>query len=120
MKMQNAFGLLLLRLSEKLKMLAKSLGTMDTGLEDTVPTKSKTLIWCVMDGPYAREDFPEDEFEQYDIEENFNFMLVVKIEEDGKVGTANFWYETLDEALAVIKYFEQNIEPLEVNDGEEE
>jgi hypothetical protein len=55
-----------------------------------------------------------------DIEENFNFMLVVKIEEDGKVGTANFWYETLDEALAVIKYFEQNIEPLEVNDGEEE
>jgi len=73
-----------------------------------------------MDGPYAREDFPEDEFEEYDIEENFNFMLVVKIEEDGKVGAANFWYETLDEALAVIKYFEQNIEPLEVNDGEEE
>jgi hypothetical protein len=62
MKMQKAFGLLLLRLSEKLRMLAKSLGTMDTGLEDTTKTKSKTLIWCVMDGPYAREDFPEDEF----------------------------------------------------------
>ena len=73
-----------------------------------------------MDGPYAREDFPEDEFEEYDIEENFNFMLVVKIEKDGKVGKGNFWYETLDEALAVIKYFEQNIKPLEVNDGEEE
>jgi hypothetical protein len=39
--------------------------TMDIGLEDTTKTKNKTLIWCVMDGPYAREDFPEDEFEEY-------------------------------------------------------
>ncbi len=41
-------------------------------------------------------------------------MLVVQIEEKGELGMANFWYETEEEAMAVKKYFDVNIEPLEV------
>jgi hypothetical protein len=48
------------------------------------------------------------------IPEDLNAMLVVKLEEDGKVGTVNFWYETEEEAMMVKQYFKSNIEPLEV------
>ena len=41
-------------------------------------------------------------------------MIVAKIEEDGKIGTVNFWYETFEEVDALVGYFKFNIEPLEV------
>jgi hypothetical protein len=68
-----------------------------------------------MDGPYNIEDFPEDDLEYMGIEEGYEWMLVCKIEENGAIGLANFWYQTLDEALSVKYYFDSNIEPLELD-----
>jgi len=118
MKMLAVFGQLLHSVKEKLKKQDCRLGTPDTGQGSTTETetpKSKTLIWGVMDGPYNIEDFPEDDLDYMGIEEGYEWMIVCKIEEDGKIGLANFWYQTLDEALSVKYYFDSNIEPLELD-----
>jgi hypothetical protein len=116
MKMLAVFGQLLHSAKEKLKKKDESSGTTDTGQVPTTETVTpKTLIWGVMDGPYNVEDFPEEDLDYMGIEEGYEWMLVCKIEEAGAVGLANFWYQTLDEALAVKYYFDSNIEPLEID-----
>jgi len=115
-KIVNAFGRLLHSVSSKPKSNAELSGKMPTGKESLTdaPVENKTLIWGVVDGPYSVEDFPEEELYYMGIEDGYEWMLVCKIEEGGKVGLANFWYPTLDEANAIKWYFESNIEPLEV------
>ena len=117
MKMLAVFGQLLRSVKGKLKKQDDNLGTMATGKVNQTPetTNFKTLIWGVMDGPYNIEDFPEDDLDFMGIEEGYEWMLVCKIEEDGAIGLANFWYQTLDEALSVKHYFDSNIEPLELD-----
>jgi hypothetical protein len=78
------------------------------------PPKPKTLIWGVVDGPYLREDFPEEELYHAGIPEDSEAMLVCKVEESGEVFVVNFWYDTMNEAYEVKKYFDTNMEPLEV------
>lgn len=75
---------------------------------------SKTLIWDVIDGPFHISEFDQQWLDEAGIEDDFEFMMVVKMEEDGVVGPVNFWYKTEEEAIAVKNYFKQNIEPLEV------
>jgi hypothetical protein len=75
----------------------------------------KTFIWGVEDGPYLREDFPEEVLIEEDIPFEAEAMLVCKIEEDGAVSTVNFWYGSLDEAYEVKKYFDTHMEPLEIH-----
>jgi hypothetical protein len=115
MSIQSVFGQLLLSVSERLRNLAARLGTKVTGQGYTTGgISSRVLIWDVIDGPYSREEFDEDVLYEDGIPEDLNAMLVVKLEEDGKVGTVNFWYETEEEAMMVKQYFKSNIEPLEV------
>jgi len=114
MKVLNVFGQLLRSVVGKLKKQDKSSGTTGIGQESTTEVQSKTLIWGVIDGPYSVEDFPSDELEYMGIEDGYEWMMVCKIEEDGEIGLANFWYATLDEALQVKYYFDTNIEPLEI------
>ena len=116
MKMLAVFGQLSKSAKEKLKKKDERSGTTVTGQVSTTESAStKTLIWGVMDGPCSVEDFPEEDLEYMGIEDGYEWMLVCKIEEDGAVGLANFWYQTLDEALAVKYYFDSNIEPLEID-----
>ena len=117
MKILAAFGQLLRSVVGKPKKQPSELGQTVTGQEATTTSQSegKTLIWGVMDGPYGIEDFPEEDLEYMGIEEGYEWMLVCKVEEAGKIGLANFWYRTLDEALSVKYYFDTNIEPLEIN-----
>lgn len=116
MKMLAVFGQLLRNAKGKLKSQDDNSGTKAIGQESTTKTqKPKTLIWGVMDGPYNIEDFPEEDIEYMGIEDGYEWMLVCKIEEDGKIGLANFWYKTLDEALQIKYYFDSNIEPLELD-----
>jgi hypothetical protein len=115
MKMLAVFGQLLRSAKGKLKKQDDKSGKKDTGKVSQTPKTPKTLIWGVMDGPYSVEDFPEEDLEYMGIEDGYEWMLVCKIEEDGAVGLANFWYQTLDEALAVKYYFDSNIEPLEID-----
>lgn len=77
-------------------------------------TSTKTLLWGVVDGPYLREDFPEEELYNSGIPEGAEAMLVCKVEECGEVFVVNFWYNTMNEAYEVKKYFDTNMEPLEV------
>jgi len=41
-------------------------------------------------------------------------MLVCKVEEDGAVFLTNYWYESMEEAYEIKRYFDSNIEPLEI------
>jgi hypothetical protein len=116
-KIVSAFGRLLRSVSSKPKSNADQSGKMPTGKEKLTGVsteETKTLIWGVVEGPISIDEFPEEELEHMDIDEGYEWMLVCKIEEDGKIGLANFWYPTLDEANAVKWYFDSNIEPLEI------
>ena len=79
--------------------------------------ENKVLIWGVVDGPYLRDDFPEEELWEMGIPPDADAMLVCKIEENGQVFQVNYWYETMDEAYEVKKYFDTNMEPLEITHG---
>jgi len=83
----------------------------------TQGTTAKVLIWGVVDGPYLREDFPEEELYEAGIPPDADAMLVCKIEENGQVFQVNYWYESMDEAYEVKKYFDTNMEPLEITHG---
>lgn len=76
--------------------------------------KSKVLIWEVLEGPYLRDEFDEDDLHLEGIPIGLDAMLVVMVEEHGGMDTVNFWYETEEDALEVVKYFKENIGPLEV------
>jgi len=118
MKIVNVFGQLFLNASKKLMSLAERCGVKETGTESEVLSSvpnTKTLVWRVLDGPFCRYDFDEGDIADEELDDDFVYMLVVQIEEDGKLGTANFWYETEEEAMSIKKYFDSNIEPLEVN-----
>jgi len=118
MKMLAVFGRLLHSVKGKLKKQDDNLGTMVTGQGSTTETAApKTLIWGIMDGPYHVDDFPEEELEYMGIEDGYEWMLVCKIEENGQISLANFWYPSLNEALSVKYYFDNNIEPLEIENG---
>lgn len=77
-------------------------------------SKSKVLVWEVLEGPYLRDEFDEDDLHAEGIPIGLDAMLVVMVEEDGVIDTVNFWYDTEEDALEVVKYFKVNIGPLEV------
>lgn len=77
-------------------------------------SKSKVLIWEVLEGPYLRDEFDEDDLHLQGIPIGLGAVLVVMVEEHGGMDTVNFWYETEEDALEVVKYFKVNIGPLEV------
>ncbi len=82
-------------------------------LENSV-SKSKVLVWEVLEGPYLRDEFDEDDLHEGGIPIGLDAMLVVMVEEGGVIDTVNFWYDTEEDALEVVKYFKVNIGPLEV------
>jgi len=84
-------------------------------LKGPEPEKPKTVIWGIIDGPYVREDFPEEELWGNGVHPECQAMLVCKIEENGEVFTANYWFPSLEEAREVKGYFDTNIQPLEVD-----
>jgi hypothetical protein len=119
MKIASVFGLLLLSVSERLKRLANRLGTMgsgevDTPLVGTTKVDNPVLIWDVVDGPYHRDEFDDDELLSVGIDDNLEYFLVVKLQENGAVGIVNFWVETAEEAYDIVEHFKTNIEPLEI------
>lgn len=111
MKILDAFGQLLINVGEKLKRSHNETGTKATGQGFTT---GKTLIWGVIEGPIHVSEFDEDVYDY--IDDECQWMLICKVEEDGKLGLVNFWYPTEDDALAVKKYFSVHIEPLEITD----
>ena len=117
MSVLNVFGRLLSSVCKSLSLLLqrptklatqKAMRLANSGQNEVV------LIWEVLEGPFSREDFDEYELLSEGLPNHLNFMLVVLIEDSGVVDKADFWYETEEEALEVVKYFKSKIEPLEV------
>lgn len=72
-------------------------------------------IFGVVDGPYDRKDFPEEELLDTDIPDTATTMLVVKIQEsDGSIGTVNMWFDTFNEAYDIKNHFLYSIDPIVV------
>jgi len=115
MRVRIVFGQLLLSVSKTLKKWSLRLTNEVSGQDDT--TESKILIWGILDGPFSSDDFPEEDLYEMGIPDDWNYMIVAHVQTGGKLGSMNFWYETLDEAYDVINYFKNNIEPLEVDDN---
>lgn len=67
-------------------------------------------IWGVEKGPFLLEDMPSGT--QYP--KGTMCMNLCKVEVDGEVTSHEFWYGSLDQAYAVIRYFQSNIEPIEL------
>mgnify|MGYP003633167738 FL=1 len=67
-------------------------------------------VWGIIEGPIHCEDLPERD----DLAEECKFLLVCKAEDNGKVFDQNFWFESLAGAYEWKKYFDKNIEPLEI------
>jgi hypothetical protein len=117
MKPKIIFGLLLLKTGIKVSQLAERI-LLSAGMRKLEPDEkqqSYTLIWDVVEGPYPREDFDEEDLFKEGVPIGLDYMVVARIEEDGEVSLVNFWYETEEEALQVVHHFKSNIEPLEVN-----
>jgi hypothetical protein len=62
-------------------------------------------IWNVVDGPLEDED-----------EDIFNLCLV---EYDGKVEQMEVYFENMSDAMAMVRYFKSNIEPLELENPDD-
>lgn len=75
---------------------------------------TKTLIWDVVDGPFTREEFNEEDLREFGIDEDDNYCLVVKMEEDGKLGLVNLWFPEIEDANKLKDHFKYHIEPLEL------
>lgn len=89
----------------------------DTGKGSTTTDTTKVdkiLIWDVIDGPYHREEFDEEELIDIGVDDSLEYFIVVKLQEGDSVGTVNFWLETDEEAYEIVEHFKYNIEPLEI------
>jgi hypothetical protein len=111
MQMLKGFGQLLLSVKNFVinKLTWKRKGSIN---------KSATLlIWDVVDGPFYIDELEKAEVDlDGDISEGYNYMVVLKIEEDGVVKQINFWYQTEEEVMCLVNYFKSNIQPLEVDE----
>lgn len=70
-----------------------------------------TKIWRILEGPMAAEEFdgeiPDD---------GCTTVAICQAEINGKLVEINYWFEDPDDGLTWKKYFDTNIEPLEVED----
>ena len=55
---------------------------------------SNVKVWGIIDGPTSREEMPNMD----DLPEDFAYLLVCKVEVDGKIEDHNFWFDSLDGA----------------------
>jgi len=74
--------------------------------------EDKILIWGVVDGPYFACEVCQDELLDDD-----SCLLVCKVEEKGEVFDSEVWFDCFDSAYEFKKYFDTNIEPLEITHG---
>lgn len=111
MNVRIVFGQLLLSAGKKLTLFANRLGVTDTGPGSTT---EKVLVWGVVEGPFSRDDFPEEELEDMGFPDDWNWMVIANVQEGDKLGTMNLWFPTFDEAYKLCSYFKTSIEPLEL------
>lgn len=70
-------------------------------------------IWEILEGPVAVEEFDSE----YDVPEGSEYLLVCKVEIDGKLEEDNFWFEEFNDAYEWVKYFSKTAQPLIIDTG---
>ena len=70
---------------------------------DVVQMK-QVKIWDVLSGPYP-SDLPDEQDVHYN---------VCKVEIEGKVIQMEYFFDSFNDAYEMVKYFQSNIEPLEL------
>lgn len=71
--------------------------------------QEKLKIWGVLQGPYSKQEVGDPY-----VPDDLNYMLLCKASYKEDVFDREFWFETLDEARAVVDHFKINIEPVEL------
>lgn len=66
-------------------------------------------IWGVLRGPTFSHEIPDSGFPEGSV------MMVLKVEEDGEVFDAEFWFDNLSDAEEITKHFKDSINPINVN-----
>lgn len=73
-------------------------------------TKPKNVLklWGIVEGPFHREEVEGEE------DNDQEWMLVMKISKGEEVSESQIWFDTFQDVYQIRRYFEKNIEPLEL------
>jgi hypothetical protein len=74
----------------------------------TKPPSLNLKIWGVIDGPYHREEVEGEEDSEQE------WMLRVKISSGDEVGETPLWFDSYEDVYNFSRYFDKNIEPMEL------
>mgnify|MGYP001166428351 FL=1 len=69
-----------------------------------VPQMKQVKIWDVISGPYPC-DIPDS------VDVHYNLC---KVEIEGKIIHMEYFFDSFNDAYEMVKYFQSNIEPLEI------
>ena len=67
-------------------------------------------IWGILQGPIRVQDMPEEEVPD-DVTDDSVYM-VMKFVKDNRVLESEFWFDNMKEAMSMVSYFNNNIEPI--------
>ena len=70
-------------------------------------------IWCILEGPISVDDMPEDEIPE--TATDTSVFMVLKVADNSHVFDAEFWFDHMDDAYAIVKHFQTSIEPINLN-----
>jgi hypothetical protein len=73
-------------------------------------TKPKNVLklWGIIEGPFHREEVEGEE------DNDQEWMLLMKISKGEEVSESQIWFDTFQDVYQIRRYFEKNIEPLEL------
>jgi hypothetical protein len=69
--------------------------------------KPPLLIWGIVSGPYHREEVEDGDDE-------LEWMLLMKVSIGDEVKHSQVWFESYEHVYQMQKYFNKNLEPIEV------
>lgn len=84
---------------------------LDDGLKQ-IEVSDTVKVWGIVSGPYSAEEVGDP-----DLPEGLEWMLVCKVEVDGELTVAEYWFSSFEGADKWVTHFRTKIEPLEVNYG---
>jgi len=104
----TAFGLLLLRLGERLKKKPVMLTSEDTGTERTEVSPSEVKVHKIIAGPFAASDDPDFD-PNYDMD---YFWIDAMVELDNEIMDLTIGHNEFDEIYKIVKHLESpTVEP---------
>ena len=76
----------------------------------------KFKIWAVREGPFSVEQLYERNYE-FDIPEEGEFLVVCRVEDEGKMRDEEFWFTECKEAYNFKHFVDSKMEAIEIIDN---